>query len=184
MVVGTARNELAASLEKSVGKRLAVGNDLRAVLLELGLERLTEADSLRSDGVHERTALCTGENRLVDLLRELLAAEDQTASGTSESLVSGGGDEFAVGYGVGMNARGNKTRDVRHIDHQIGADSIGDLSELGEINDSGIGGRTRDDQLGLAFLGKLHDLVIVDSVCHAVNAVGYEVEVLARDIDG
>ena len=53
-----------------------------------------------------------------------------------------------------------------------------------EINDSGIGGRTRDDQLGLAFLGKLHDLVVVDSVSHAVNAVGYKVEVLTRNIDG
>ena len=83
-----------------------------------------------------------------------------------------------------MNARGNKTGDVRHVNHQISADRIGNLSELCEIDDSGICGSARNDHLGLAFLGGFENLVVIDTVGNAVNAVGYEVEVLTRDVYG
>ena len=134
--------------------------------------------------MHQRAALYAEEDRLVDRLGKFLAAEDHAASGTAQGLVGGGGDELAVGHGVGMNARGDQARDVRHVDHQIRADLVRDRSEAREVDDAGIGGRARDDQLGLAFLGDLEHLVVIDAVGDAVHAVGYEVEVFAGHVDG
>ena len=184
MVVCTARNELAAAFHKTVGKSLAVFDDLFAVFFEFGLERFAEADSLCGDGVHKRTALGSGEDRLVDLLCELLAAQDHTAARTAEGLVGSGGDKLAVRHGIGMNARRDQTGDVSHIYHQISSDLVGDLSELCKVDYAGICGSARYDHLGLAILCDLENLVVVDAVSNAVNAVGHEVEILARHIYG
>ena len=98
--------------------------------------------------------------------------------------MGGCGDELAVRHGVGMNARGNKTRDVSHIYHKISADLVSDLSELCKVDDPRVCRSSGYDHLGLAILCDLEHLVVVDTVSHAVNAVGNEVEVFTRDING
>ena len=51
-----------------LGQHLRVGDHLRRVLLEGGLQRLAERDRLRRDDVHQRPALHAGEHGRVDLL--------------------------------------------------------------------------------------------------------------------
>ena len=51
-----------------VGERPGVGDDLRRVVLEVGQERLAEADRLARDDVIERAALEAGEDRRIELL--------------------------------------------------------------------------------------------------------------------
>ena len=61
-----------------------------------------------------------------------------------------------------MNASGDETGDVGHIDHEESADGISDLTELGEVDLAGIGGSAGKDHLGLALLRDAVDLVVVD----------------------
>ena len=172
------------ALGQTVGKSLTVLDDLLGICLELGLHRLFEADRLGCDDVHERTALHTGEQRLVDSLGELLAAEDQTASGTAEGLVSGGGDELGIGHGVLMHAACYQTGDMSHIHHQISADLIADLAELLEVDSARISGSAADDHLRLALLCDLEHLIVVDAMCNGIYTVADEVEVLTAEVDG
>ena len=83
MVVGSARDHVDASLAEALGKCRGVFHNASLIVLELLLECFAECDRLRGDHVHERSALRTGEDRLVDRLRILLAAKDHTATGTS-----------------------------------------------------------------------------------------------------
>ena len=98
--------------------------------------------------------------------------------------MGGGGDELAVRHGVGMNARGNKSRDVSHVYHEVRAYFISDLAKAREVDDARICGSAGYDELGFTFFGDLEHLVVVDAVGNAVNAVGHEVEVLTGHIYG
>ena len=71
---------------------------------------------------------------------------------------------WACGQRARMHAAGDQAGEVRHVDHQIGADRIGDLAEAREVDDARIGGAAGDDHLGLVLLRELLDLVIVDAV--------------------
>ena len=81
-----------------------------------------------------------------------------------------------------MFARGDETRDVGHIDHQIGAARIGDFTEFREIDGTGIGAGTRDDKLRLKFHRFLHNGVIIDKAVFS-DAVGTDIVIFAGDID-
>lgn len=48
------------------------------------------------------------------------AEEDETSTGTTQSLVGGGGDNVAVLEGVVALLRCDETADVRNVGHQIG----------------------------------------------------------------
>ena len=183
MVVGAAGYELVTALCKAVSQRLAVLDDLLGIRLELGLHGFLEANRLRRDNVHQRAALHTGEQRLVDRLGVLFLAQDHTAAGTAKGLMSGGGDKIGIWYGVLMLTAGYQARDMRHIDHQQRADLITDLTELFEIDRARISGSAADDHLRLAFLGDLEHLIIIDAVGHGINAVADKVEVLSAEID-
>ena len=71
---------------------------------------------------------------------------------------------------------------MRHVDHQIGADGIGDLAEAREVDDARIGRAAGDDHRGLVLLRELLDLVIVDAVVVGSNAILDGVEPLARQV--
>ena len=42
-----------------------------------------------------------------------------------------------------MHAAGHEPGEVRHVDHQLGADLVGDLAEGAEIDDARIGASRR-----------------------------------------
>ena len=51
---------------------------------------------------------------------------------------------------AGMHAAGHQAGEMRHVDHEEGADLVGDLAEAAEIDDARIGRAAGDDQLRLA----------------------------------
>ncbi len=198
VVVGTAGNQTEAFLHETVGQNGGVLDDLLTVGLELGLERLAEADGLGSDDVLERAALGAGEHGGVDFLGEvdglhlagldvflgdLVLAEDQAAAGTAQGLMGGGGDNIGIGHRAHVNASGDKAGNVRHIDHEVSADGVSDLTELGEVDLAGIGGSAGKDHLGLALLSDAVELIVVDLLGLIVEGIGDLMEVLAGDVD-
>ena len=88
--------------------------------------------------------------------------------------------------GVRQRARMESGRDeagkMRHVDHEIGADGIGDRAEPLEIDDARIGGTAGDDEGRLVLLGEPLDLVIVDEVRIPRHAILHRVEPLARQV--
>ena len=184
VVVGAARDEADAAPGELVCHCRGVLYHLLLIRPELGGERLFEGDRLARDDVHERAALHAGEYRLVDRLCVLLFAHDDAAAGAAQRLVRGGGDDIRVRHGRRVQARGDEPRDVGDVDHQISADFIGDLAQAGEVDDARIGGRACDDHLRLVFEGEFFEGVVVDALVSLGHAVGNDVEILARDIDG
>ena len=175
MVVRAAGNQIEALILEGCRQCLCVVNDALLVSLELRLECLAEADSLRRDDVLERTALGAREDRLVELLGKLLVVgEDNAAARTAQGLVGGGGHDVRIRNRALMQTGGDQTCDMRHIDEQVCADLVCDLSELFKINGTRISGGAGDDHLRLLLLRQVADCVIVD-VAVVVYAVGNNV---------
>ncbi len=185
VVVGAARHQLKALLQKSRSQRLGVENHLMLIRLEGLVQRLAEANRLTGNDVLQRTALDAGENGLVDLLGDLLIVrEDQTAARAAQGLVGGGGHHIGIGNGGRMLTGSDKTGDVRHVHHQVCADRVGNVSHARKVNHAGVGRRTGHDQLGLDLLGLGLQLIVVDDVGVVLHAVGNEVVVQTREVDG
>ena len=105
------------------------------VVGELGPQRLAEGDRLGGDHVHQRAALQAGEDRRVDLLGDrLVVGQDHAAARAAQRLVGGGGDHVGVRQRVGVLAAGDEAGEMRHVDHQVGADLVGDGAEAGEVD--------------------------------------------------
>ena len=81
-----------------------------------------------------------------------------------------------------MDAGGDQPRDVCHIDHQVGVDSIRDFTELGEIEGARIGRAAGQNDLRLAGLRLVEELVEINLCCFLVNAVLLGVEPLDLEI--
>ena len=150
---------------------------------ELGLERLAERDRLAGDDVHERAALRTGEHRGVDLLEELLGVrQDEAAARAAQRLVAGRRRDVGVRHGAGMRARGNEAGDVGHVHHEVGAHLMRDLGHAREVNRAGIGGSAADDDLRANLLRLFKKRVVVDDLGHGIDAVGFRMVELAREV--
>ena len=78
----------------------------------------------------------------------------------------------------------HQSADVGDVDHQVGTDLVGDLTEPLEIDEARIGACTADDHLGAAFLSHLQDLIVVDGLGVGADPVEVRVEELAgyRDL--
>lgn len=77
----------------------------------------------------------------------------------------------------------DKTRDMRHVDHEQRAVFVRDLGKCLKINGSGIGGRTGHKQLRAVPADHVLDLIIVDAARLRVHAVADAVIVFAGEID-
>ena len=78
-----------------------------------------------------------------------------------------------------MHAGGNETGDVGHVDHQVGADRIGDLTHALEVDEAGVGAGAGDDQLRTDLLCLFGNGVIVDPLGLTADAVGLGMVILA-----
>ena len=185
VVVRAAGDELEALLHHGVGQSRGVLDDLFLVRLELGFQSFAEADCFGSDDMLQRTALAAREDGLVEvvLLVGFLVAEDHTAAGTAKGLVRGGRDDVRVRNGARMEACGNETGDVRHVDPEDGAALVGDLTEALEVDDARVRGGTGDDHLRLLFDSELFERVVVD-VAFVVNTVRNDVVEESGEVDG
>jgi hypothetical protein len=83
-----------------------------------------------------------------------------------------------------MKSCGNETCDVRHIYHKVCADLVSDLTELCEINNSGICACACNDELGLALKRGCADLIVVDKSRISLYAIGNDVEIFTRNVYG
>ncbi len=170
------------SLEQPVGEDAGALEGALLALAELGLAGELERDGLGGDDVLERAALLAGEDAGVQLLGEVLAGEDEAAAGPAEGLVRGRGDDVGVRDGGGVQARGDQPGEVGHVDHEPGADLVGDAAERGEVELARVGRPARDDQLRAALVGEAGDLVHVDPVVVRADVVGGDVVEPAREV--
>ena len=165
----------AGRAQQLIGERLGAGHRaLLALAEELGL-RDAEGDRLARDDVLERAALLAREDGRVDGLGVLLAAQDQAAARAAEGLVHRRGDDVGVGHRVGVLAGGHEAGEVRHVDHEVRADGIGDRAEALEVQEARVGTPAREQELGLALVGDALDLVHVDEARLARDLVGRDV---------
>ena len=135
------------------------------VKLEGRVKRLAERHRLGGDDMHQRPALHAGEDGGVELLGDLLViGEDRAAARPAQGLVRGRRDHVGMREWARMHAAGHKAGEMRHVDHQVGADIVGDLAEAAEIDDARIGGAAGDDHLRPMLFGEPLDLVHVDQV--------------------
>ena len=147
-------------------------------------EPLGEADGLGGDDVFERAALQAGEDAAVDVLDELLLAQDEAAARAAQGLVRGGGHEVGVGHGAGVDAAGDEPGDVRHVDHVVGADLVRDFAEAREVDGARIGGGAGQDQARLALQRQALDGVVVQALGRLVHGVGDDGVELAGEVGG
>ena len=96
MRVGASREDVETALLQRLRERVGVRADLPLVVAEGLRGGDLEAGRLRGDHVVQRPALHPGEDRAVDRLRVLLAAEDEPRARPGQRLVRRRGDEVAV----------------------------------------------------------------------------------------
>ena len=70
-----------------------------------------------------------------------------------------------------------------HVDHQVGADGVGDRPEALEVEDARVGAPAGEQQLRLALVGDPLDLVHVDQAVLGADLVRRDVVEAAGDVD-
>jgi hypothetical protein len=194
VVVGTASDKSETEVLELVLESLGVVDDLLLVLSELVSLCLLEGNSEGSDGVVVRSTLVTGEDGEVDgtleivegldllaglllSLADTLAEEDHGTTGTTERLVGGSGDNVGVGEGRVVDATGDQTGNMGHVDHEVAADLVANLAETLVVDGTAVGRGTSNDNLGSVHESVLLELVIVDDTSLEVDTVGEGLEV-------
>ena len=75
-----------------------------------------------------------------------------------------------------MHPAGDQPGKMRHVDHQIGADLIGDRAKTGKVDDPRIGAAAGDDQLWPVLARQPLDLVEIDARVLPADAVSDRVK--------
>jgi len=134
--------------------------------------------------VLERSALLAGEHGRVDLLRELLLAEDHPGARAAERLVGGGGHHVGSELDrVRMQPGGHQPGEMGHIDHQQRAHLVSDLAKAREVELARICRPAREQQLRAALAGGLSKGVHVDQAGLAIDLIGRDVVETAGHVD-
>ena len=81
-----------------------------------------------------------------------------------------------------MHPAGDQPGKMCHVDHQIGADRIGDRSKTGKVDDPRIGAAAGDDQLWPVLARQPLDLLEIDARVLAADTVSDRVKPLPRQI--
>ncbi len=181
MRVGATGDDIETALDQLISERLRVLDDLFLIAFEFGAECLAKCDRFACNHMHQRTALNAGEDGGVAFLcNRFIVRQDHTAPWATQCLVCCGGRDMRMREGRGVKTRCHKSGKVRHIDEQVGADTIRDLAHFCEVNDARNGRSTGDDHFGLMFGGKALDLVIIKQAILLAHAVLDRVEPFAR----
>lgn len=147
VVVRAARDELEAALHETRGHGLGVGEHAIDVGRELRTERLAERHRLAGDDVHERPALGTGEDRVVEVLHPISPTEGYTTPRTTQGLVGGARHVLAVREGAGVPPDGDHPGHVGDVGDQDGPHFVGDLRKGLEVPEARVGRAARHDEL-------------------------------------
>ena len=107
---------------------------------------------------------------------------DQAASWTTQCLVCGGGNNISVQNRVLMQASCNQTSDMSHIDKEISADFMRNLSKFIKADFSWICRSAGNDHFWFVFQSELTNFIVVDSFC-VIQAIWDKVIICTGDID-
>ena len=77
---------------------------------------------------------------------------------------------------------GDEAGEMRHVDHQVGPDLVGNLAKARKVEHAGIGGPSGQQQLWATLTGDASDLVHVDQAGLRIDLVGRDVVEPARDV--
>ena len=124
-----------------------------------------------------------GKHELVDGLGVLRFAHHHTAARAAEGLVRRRGHEICIGDGIRMQACGDQARDVGNVDHEVGADRLGDRLKFWKVQRPGIGTGADHDHARAAFFGKLADGVKVDGFRLPIDPVRERAKNHSGEID-
>ena len=164
VVVGASRDEPEPVTGQRPGQGGRVEHDLLGVLAELRPRRLGEGHRLGRDDVLERTALEPREHGAVDLLGQVLPAEDGAPAWAAQRLVRRERDDVGHTHGVRVGPSGDEPGRVGGVEHEERPHGVGDLAEGVRVDDAGVGRRARHDQGRLLRLGQVGHLVEVDDL--------------------
>ena len=106
--------------------------------------------------------------------------QHHAAARAAQGLVRRRRHDMGVRQRAGIDAGRDQAGIVRHVDHEEGADLVGDLAEAREVDVARIGRGAGDDQLRLVAARHLFHLLVVDQVAVGLHAVGHDLEPLAR----
>ena len=182
MVVRTAGDQVKALFQQRFCHGLCVPDHIMGIGFKLRLHGFPQADCLCCDHMLERAALGAGEHSGVQLFGIRFTGQDQAAPRATEGLMGGGCDNIRIGHRTHMGAARNQTGNVGHVHHQHCTNLMGNVRKNLKIDGSGIGGRTGNHKLGLAFLCHVPDLVIVDQAGIMVDIIGNHIVILAGHI--
>ena len=88
MRVGAARYNRRPTLNKRVGQDVGVGDHTLNLVAAFRPQRLAKSNCLASDGMHQRSALKSGEYGRIEFLAErLVIAQDDTAPASTQRFV-------------------------------------------------------------------------------------------------
>ena len=132
-----------------------------------------EGHCLAGDGMHQGSTLLAGEDVGVGLLIQLqIVGQDQSRARPGQGLMHRGGHDVCVFHGVRVQAGGDESSEVGHIDPQERADLIGDRAEGCEVQLARVGGPAGDDHLGLLGNGLSTQLVHIDGEGLGLDLIG------------
>ena len=173
-----------AALEQTLGQGLGVVGDRLGVGPERRGPGLGQRHRLGRHHVAERAAE-HHRAAAVDAGCVLLGGQHHAAARAAQRLVGGRGDDVGVRDRVlvaGEHLAGDQAGEVRHVDHERGADLVGDLAHLGEVDPARVGRVAGDQDQRLELPGRCAHPVVVDQLGRRVGAVRALVEHLARDV--
>jgi hypothetical protein len=131
-----------------------------------------------------RSTLASGEDGSVDPSLDIgllvFSKEDETSSGTPQSLVSGSGNDITELEWRALLTGGNETRDVGHVGKKVSSLSIGNLPQSRVVPVSGVGGTTTNEQSRLVKVGVGLELGVVNDTGGGVDSVWERLEVDGR----
>ena len=116
--------------DERFGEGPGIGDDLPRIVGELGPQGLGEGDRLGGHHVGQRASQHQ-RAAAVDVLLELFGAQHQAPARSAQGLVRRRRHDVGVGDRVVLareHLAGDQTGEVGHVDHQDGADPVGDLA--------------------------------------------------------
>lgn len=147
MRVCAIRDQPLACLFEAFSYRACVCNDLLAVLLKGWCCDLFELDGKATDLVVVRASLEHWEDGKVDLLKQILFAENYARAGTAQTLVRRRGHDIAELEWIVHLLRGDKTANVCDVSHEVGTHTVGNLSITSVIEISGVATGTTEKNI-------------------------------------
>ena len=116
-------------------------------------------------------------------LANTTAEEDHGTTGSTKRLVGGGGDDIGVFKGRLDDTGGDETRDVGHVDNQVGTDEVGDLAHASVVDLTAVRRGTGNESLGAVEDNSLLEHIVVDDAGGLVDAVRHSLEVCRNGRD-